>query len=286
MENGQKRSSNGANVILMDAIEDAAAPAPNPSDAPKHDRFLSTMTFANSMAMGGCDCDECDECNEPSIPTDISDAIQQHKRKKLLFSGSYIITNQERKLVKRWNGGGVSIWKFTMPPGSEPLVEFGNSHRIVLVERLPKGRSVKLIGQGIIGSSDEGKSRKEVHWRSSTDKDSSSAYLYRSNGGRAIGWINEKLESDRDLNVNDERMDVVVYVVKATLECVRNHQEKESNRMMKNTTDAWSTSILEVFESYSSGKEVDNQNNTGEELDGDDAATIRKVIDGVLAHES
>jgi hypothetical protein len=34
--------------------------------------------------------------------------------------------------------GGISIWKIEMPPGAQPLTEFGYSHRFIFVKTLPK----------------------------------------------------------------------------------------------------------------------------------------------------
>jgi len=85
------------------------------------------MTFTN---VNNCDCDECGISEV--LPKPISDAVKDHKRKKLLES----VANQERELVVR--EGGVSIWKLAMPPGAEPLTEFGSSHRIILVSQFPE----------------------------------------------------------------------------------------------------------------------------------------------------
>ena len=94
----------------------------------KHDAFLSSMTFTK---MGeACDCDECG-INE--VPVAILQAVENHKRmkrEKLREANP----KQERKLVVR--DGGLSIWKITMPPGAEPLTEFGGSHRFVFIDQL------------------------------------------------------------------------------------------------------------------------------------------------------
>ena len=51
-------------------------------------------------------------------------------------------------------------------------------------------------------------------WRFSVEEN---AHLYRSNGGKAIGWVDKKQESDRELlNIDNTDGDVVLYVVKAT----------------------------------------------------------------------
>jgi len=75
------------------------------------------------------------------------------------------------------------LYQWVLPSGAEPLVEFGSSHRILWVERLPKNGSIFSIGKGIIGSSDEEKSRVRMNWKEG------GLYLVPSNGGKAMGWI-------------------------------------------------------------------------------------------------
>ena len=87
------------------------------------DAFLSSMTFASGDIARNCDCDECG-----LIPVSIANAIRQHKRRKV------VQRTQDRSLVTR--ADGLSVWKNTMPLQAEPLIEFGNSHRIVLVDKL------------------------------------------------------------------------------------------------------------------------------------------------------
>mmetsp|Transcript_21009 Transcript_21009/g.31096 ORF Transcript_21009/g.31096 Transcript_21009/m.31096 type:complete len:128 (-) Transcript_21009:425-808(-) len=95
----------------------------------KIDAFLSSMSFAKNMA--DCDCDECGFiCEVPPPP--IQDAVNEHKKRKLLE----VSPSQERSLISR--DGGISMWKFTMPPGSQPLTEYGNSHRFIFIKNLPK----------------------------------------------------------------------------------------------------------------------------------------------------
>ena len=77
--------------------------------------------------MRNCDCDECD-----FVPTPIADAIRQHKR--MMATTSTLTRTQDRTLVARQ--GLISVWKLTMPLDAEPLIEFGNSHRIVLIDTL------------------------------------------------------------------------------------------------------------------------------------------------------
>lgn len=90
--------------------------------------------------------------------------------------------SQSRTLIKR-ESNGISAYQWTLPHNAEPLVEFGSSHRIVWVERLPKGGTIVSIGKGIIGSSDEEKSRTNLDWKEGE------VYLVPSNGGKAVGWL-------------------------------------------------------------------------------------------------
>lgn len=75
------------------------------------------------------------------------------------------------------------------------------------------------------------------------------AYLYKSNGGKAIGWINEKQESDKKLQIDDTDGDIIVYVLKVT------------GTAISCTTDtvvakaSWASKLLTIFLKYS-GKDV------------------------------
>lgn len=99
------------------------------TDKSKQDAFLSSMTFSSGEIGRGCDCDECD-----MIPADIVQAIQRHKRQKLIDVP--LTRTQDRALVKRCES--ISVWKWTMPLNAEPLIEFGNSHRIIFVKQKPE----------------------------------------------------------------------------------------------------------------------------------------------------
>ena len=95
------------------------------------DVFVSSMTFASGELPRGCECEECER-----IPPTIRDAIARHKRRKLISQP--IPRMQFRALVTRKDD--VSIWKWKMPFDAEPLVEFGNSYRIVYVDDMPEVR--------------------------------------------------------------------------------------------------------------------------------------------------
>jgi hypothetical protein len=138
------------------------------------DPFMSSMTFASSGAQRQCDCDDCEV-----IPEHIMAAVRKRRRERV--ESRPLKRTQERKLLRRDNG--ISIWNLTMPLGAEPLVEFGSSHRLVWVQRLPEDSILKSIGKGIIGSSDEEKTRKDLDWKEGT------VYVVPSNGGKAVGWL-------------------------------------------------------------------------------------------------
>lgn len=93
------------------------------------DAFLASMTFSSVDFGRGCECDECDQ-----VPSDIRRAIQAHKRLKLQHVP--LMRTQDRALVAREES--ITVWKWTMPLNAEPLIEYGNNHRIVFVAHLPK----------------------------------------------------------------------------------------------------------------------------------------------------
>lgn len=186
---------------------------------------------------------------------------------------------QERSLVARDNiGSGISIWKLVLPPGSEPLIEFGNSNRIVVVDSMPMGRTVRSIGKGIIGSSDEVKSRQHISWLEKH------AYLYKSNGGKAIGWINEKQASDKTLQISDTDGDIILYVVKATANVISHCTDDVV------VEASWASKVLSIFLKYI-GKEVcdigiveqpSKDANTNNAIPLPDAITLRQLVDSVM----
>jgi len=146
------------------------------------DAFLQSMTFSRAGDfLDKCDCEECE-----NVPPSIREAVNL-KRLERRATGP-IKRTQQRSLLGR--DGQVSVWCMHMPKDAEPLIEFGSSHRIVWIKQLkvtPCGRensTLKWIGNGIIGSSDEEKSRTKM-----TDWNEGNFFLVPSNGGKAIGWI-------------------------------------------------------------------------------------------------
>lgn len=195
----------------------------------KLDPFLESMTFAHGV-MRDCDCDECGL--EP-VPPDVREAIRKHKRAKLMSVVE--ITRQERSLVAR--DGGLSIWHFKYPVGAEPMVEYGDSHRIVLVDKMPSSAGVKKIGTGIVGSSAEEKGRKWVEW------ETGHAYFVPSNGGKAVGWVcvaKEDIKGSVGGNCNGARDPVEVYMLKAASDALKESDED-------NESQSWAQQIREMF---------------------------------------
>jgi len=157
-----------------------------PRDEESSDPFLASMTFASvdrSLAIG-CDCDECGTSTRGSsggagyVPAAIAEAV---KRYKAAMSSMPLKRTQDRYLVKRFSG--VSVYEWTLPVEAQPLVEYGNSHRLVWIQRLSTTSVIKSIGKGIIGSADEEKQRVAMDWKQGQ------VVLVPSNGGKAVGWI-------------------------------------------------------------------------------------------------
>mmetsp|Transcript_5148 Transcript_5148/g.6228 ORF Transcript_5148/g.6228 Transcript_5148/m.6228 type:complete len:244 (-) Transcript_5148:813-1544(-) len=195
------------------------------------DPFLDSMTFAFGMPQGGgCDC--CDECNMDGgsmVPVSVASAIRAHKRLKLMEVP--VQRTQKRVLVTRESG--ISVWELVMPLDAEPLIEFGNSHRIIFVKKLKKGSIIKKIGKGIVGSSDEEKSRQCALWSEGK------CYLLPSNGGKALGWTHEK-----DTSV-EEKVDghAIVYYIKITHDALQEQNDKEESK-----TSEFFEKVRNIFE--------------------------------------
>ena len=180
--------------------------------------FLSSMTFASSSfhRNGGgknCDCDECGagagaaaamrQRSPPAfiVPNAIQQALDNYKRQRPLQR------TQERQLIQKEHLlVGVdqtmimlSLWQWTLPTDATPLLEFGDSHRLIWVQRLgglataaaaaaASGDAVsvlKEIGTGVVGSQQEQQGRKQVDWKSGR------VYFVPSRKGKAIGWVHE-----------------------------------------------------------------------------------------------
>lgn len=203
------------------------------------DAFLQSMTFSRAGEfLDSCDCDECD-----NVPLPIRRLVHERKRQRL--TAGIIKRTQQRTLVARRDR--ISLWCMHMPKSAEPLVEFGSSHRIVWIKHLRASRNatdnndgmLRWIGQGIIGSQDEEKSRKKlVEWTEGN------VFLVPSNGGKAVGWIyardgfrNTKTLTDR-VEEQDNKGDsfAILYIAKIPMDVIdkAKQEPRENNHRWAN----------------------------------------------------
>jgi hypothetical protein len=89
--------------------------------------------------------------------------------------------------------GPLAVWKTTMPIDAEPLVEFGSSHRLICIKSLSPESRLRSIGEGIIGASDEEKSRTDLD-----DWTQGNMYFVYSTGGKAVGWTHNFKQNDEE----------------------------------------------------------------------------------------
>lgn len=127
---------------------------------------------------------------------------------------------------------------------------------------------MKSIGEGIIGSSSEEKSRKEV-----SDWNEGGAIFFKSNGGKALGWLNEIQDADKNLDAADESMNVIIYTVKATDSAL----EIASSSCQGNVEESRLPRILSLFQKYLS---IDST-----EVQVDDALFLWKSVEENLETE-
>lgn len=191
--------------------------------------FMASMSFATGMTTSStasnswfrqhdcCDCGDCEsgllEANHPLL-----EEFKSERRRQRLEAP--ITRFQERRLVKR-HSNSMSVWKLTMPHNAEPLLEFGSTHRIVYVQRKHTDASLLSIGTGIVGSSDEAKTRRFIDWKQG------SAYFVPSNGGKALGWI----------HTGEGEGYIELYWIKCPVDSI----EDESG------TDGWIKSMVAMF---------------------------------------
>lgn len=214
--------------------------------------FMATMTFTNPHHTQGFRCEGCDECDYynqrgsssgSNIPNAIQAAIKAHKRGKI-ESGAPMRRTQNRSLVKR--KGSISVYQWTLPKAAEPMLEFGQSHRLIWIHRLPKHSVMKSIGKGIIGSSDEEKSRELLD-----DWKHGNVFLVPSTGGKAVGWIHHEKKSENNdqeaIKENTLTGHAVLYIAKIPKDQVLG-VEGEANNGARNEIDAkeWSEIVKAV----------------------------------------
>ena len=197
--------------------------------------FLKSMTFASAAGRGrgrggvgggfgpsssspSCDCDECFPGSEAGLPVAIREALQRRKRQRL-ETGPIKRTQQRTFICRTYceignkeatdssssagggGGGTISLYEVTMPLNAEPLIEFGTSHRMIYVKRLPSSSIMESIGEGIIGSQDEETTRQRL-----TDWAEGSVVLVPSTDGKAAGWIHSIACKERINNNDSEKV--------------------------------------------------------------------------------
>lgn len=89
-----------------------------------------------------------------------------------------------------------------------------------------------------------------------------SAFFKKSNGGKSIGWMNERIDKDKDTE-----NDVVIYVVKATEAAI----ESCSAANGPIETSVWASSIIQLFQKYLPKE-------TADELESIDVAFLKNLI--------
>ena len=208
------------------------------------DTFLESMTFSNAGAFDrDCDCDECGP-----VPF----AIQKWKRQRLL--NRPIKRTQKRSLINRYTVNGslmMSVYSISMPKNAEPLIEFGNSHRIVWIRRLVhhgntfssnnRNNILQWIGKGIIGSSDEEKGRNSLY-----DLTEDCIFFVPSNGGKAIGWIHTTAAiNESTFNQEADGGYAVLYVVKIPPDVLNEEKQgKDTNINDNDDKCQWATPLI------------------------------------------
>ena len=171
--------------------------------------FVASMTFANIEEFhrrgGGCDCDECGvvgrnkgQKKQPSfVPNAIQRALDEYRRKRplqrtadrRLLETVYLKDNEKKSNSSTL----VTLWQWTLPTGAVPLLEFGDSHRLVWVKNLNVTTSrLQETGVGVIGSQQEEQSRVALPWQRGH------VYYVPSRKGKAIGWIHESQTQTSD----------------------------------------------------------------------------------------
>jgi hypothetical protein len=226
------------------------------------DNFVASMSFARMPQRGtftppdwdtfdifggaSVKCD-CDECGISEIPLTIQRAIGEHKRRKRATGP--LTRTQHRKLVKRATlSNNLSVWHWTLPFHAEPLLEFGNSHRLVWIQRLP-GR-LYTIGDGIVGSEAEEAMRQALPW------EEGEAYFVPSKGGKAVGWVHYPPTTDeKDARGKALTGPAEVWIAKLpsnSLESYRQQrpEETDSGNQTERIQNDWSTSLLRLTDQY------------------------------------
>ena len=207
--------------------------------------FLSTMTFASQQhVVGRCDCDECGERvvnGMPVIPNAIQQALQDYQRQKLRQGP--LRRTQNRQVMLRSQHAAVSIYKWNLPVHADPLLEFGDSHRLVWVRRHPATTVLKQIGTGIVGSSAEQAKRQILDWQAPN------VYWVPSRSGKAVGWIHEPATNTNSTDTPGGPIELYVVKVKPEALQAAKNQTKDvvddtDSTNDTATTDCWSEEVV------------------------------------------
>lgn len=130
------------------------------------------------------------------------------------------------------------------------------------------------IGKGVIGSSDEEKSRKKVDWKEG------SICLLPQNGGKALGWVHTK-DGDSEELVGP----AVMFSIKIPLEILEKKQEEIA------AFPEWVQSVIAICrknlqESVEASADNSPAPNASVKLDEDDAHRLRDLINALLENET
>eukprot|EP00977_Amphora_coffeiformis_P024407 scaffold15735_cov152-Amphora_coffeaeformis.AAC.5 len=257
---------------------------PPNEEASTTDAFLSSMSFARMQrgSAGGDDiwtetnigCD-CDECGISQVPAPIQEAINRYKRQKVATGP--LKRTQDRTLVKRGSqpsSVNIAVWSWALPDDAEPLLEFGKSHRLVWVKRLP-GKLYSL-GQGIIGSEAEEKMRKVMPW------EASGIYFVPSTGGKAVGWVHKNIvEKSLDVKRSSEASKVAgggiadLLIAKIPEDCL---DAKDNNQKGKEKDDdsPWIKSLIALCRKYNAKSGNDGDGFVA--ISKEDAESFKKTV--------
>lgn len=187
-------ASSAAVTTAADAAAGGAGGGVADADSSRDD----VVMISRRCIRRGCGCDECGDydgdgttaINTNPVPRTVLEAIERHKRRKIIHMG--VRRTQVRTLIKRHPTTNISLYCYTLPlNAADPLVEFGNSHRLIYVGRLSSASAgdnsrsmlMSIGSHGIIGSRDEEQSRVPLDWHQGQ------VHLMPSTGGKAVGWV-------------------------------------------------------------------------------------------------
>jgi hypothetical protein len=231
---------------------------------PAFEASMTFASFANGPSAGGCDCDECG-VGSNYLPNAIAAAVKRHKAE---IQAMPLKRTQHRALGKREQQ--VSVYAWTLPAEAEPLVEFGNSHRFIWIQRLPESSVIKAIGKGIIGSADEEKQRVALDWKQGD------IVFVPSNGGKAVGWFHHAAPLSEEGTEDDASFKQAGHVVLQIAKVPVGATELSGNNVESKGLP-WYNIIRDVCRKVLEGCE-DSTVPTNITLDSEDAMLIRESM--------